>query len=255
MGRGGRNTQALSLSPLPPSYDQAWFDSLTTTEQEKYHVRGGTVCNIPYPYGAPRFVSIKGSGEPRQHTYTYHKTPEALLKSLLPAIRTLSPTDTVTDIVERTPTGFDFISPPSDRAIQGASAYTSQSTTLPAGTNPPRSGSPTSRSGSLDSNSSFYRERTRRANAISQKCTNTLLDYYYGQERFLMLMRSSPTDTSLRQLPSLLELEEWVGYMVLYPSAFVALYDLDLGIQPVPVRLGLRYVDEAEETHEVFETP
>lgn len=239
MGRGGRILQTLALAPLPAP-EQDWLAAFTAFEHGEFHELGLQACTIPFPSGAPRFILIAATNlPPDPHTFQYYTTAQDLLGALILLVRTLGTAAPFGyRVIEYVSGSFKIIAYSSD-VVAGAIKCEAHVCVRQVSSEPIAS-----RSG----------KRINHALAVATAHDQPILSAYSGVERFLILLRSSVSELSLRPIELFEEVEEWIGYMSLHPTAFVALYDLDVSDQPVPVRLGLKYTDSLGVTYELFES-
>lgn len=242
MGRGSRSAQVLALEPAPPTPTQVWLDALIKVEQENFHVVGQSGCDISPPYGTPRFVVMDetdADNVSELHAFHYCATPEDLLSTLLPLMRTLFSESM--DVLEYVNGEFVVLDDASSQSITGdlkcAATLCIRQPAAPASTY------------------AQVEVRGKHALAITKRLRLPGLTAYYGEERFLLTTLFDTAEIELQLVSSFEELVVQIGALALNSTAFLALYDLDAGTKAVPVKLGLRYTTADGTTCGVFEKP
>lgn len=219
----------LALSPVPSPHDPKWLAALSAFEQAHFHINKRATCDIPLPYGAPRFVVLadESLGEmPEVHTFTYYTAPEDLLNSFIPAIRT--PSSYVSYVVEYLPAEktFDNIEP-----VGVISGYTPDDGTV------------------------VYEARTMRLRNIAFSL-GVPFGYSYTpvkESRFICTTRHLDGRVEFSRLRSFSDTASFIGEQSRNATGLVNFYDLDVSDQPIPIVISLHYTDVNGNVYEVAE--
>lgn len=224
MGRGHNTRSPLALDPIAP-YDPIWLEALSAFERETLH-SDPSGCDIPLPYGTPRFVVMECAyypGSAPAHTFNYYIAPEELLTSLVSQVRTAYAYENY-PLAYVPANGFVHIEPSGS-----SSGYT-----------PP----------------AVKRSKLRadRVRAITAEPVRLISGTYTGYERFVCITRDREGSLFFNAVTSLTEAEKLIGSQAYASTAFEAFHDLDVSGEPVPLRLSLRYTDLDGKTYEVSES-
>lgn len=223
MGRGGRSLAALALSPVPPSHDPLWLDAFVAFEHAEFHYDYGQVnCDIPTPFGAPRFVVVNKeylSADFEVHTFNYYTNPEDFLKKQLLTLRT--PSVYASYALEYLP----------DRAAFGTIEL---------------AGGPLGIFGSsIGHVVADVPPSNQRVSRLQVLATTYDVPVASGNasSRFVCITRGIYGDARLTSLSNFADVCELGSSMAFSIGAFEAFYDLDVSDQPIPIRFTLRYAD------------